>query len=61
MKLTITVDLFDDGKIHVYGPLDDHRQLCEDILKEAVKVVQNHKERRVVVLGSGETLDRRFV
>lgn len=47
MKVKLTVELREDGKVYVSGPLDQ-KQLCLDMLIEAMQAVKNHKKHRIV-------------
>ena len=52
-KVTIVIELVDNKSLNVTGPLEDDRQLCVQMLEEALKVAKNYKGGSLLIQGPG--------
>lgn len=50
MKVKITIELREDGKVYVTGPLHD-KKLCLDIIQEAKQAVYDYNKTNIVIPG----------
>ena len=41
-KVSIVIELIDNKFLNVSGPLESNREICVDMLKEALKVVETY-------------------